>query len=67
MNALEIVLGHCVQHDPSGQGHAWQSVDGDGLSPDTAEELAAWIVEDEPLPGDECIAGNGQHYRLPGK
>jgi len=67
MNARTIIANYCVLHDPSGQGHAWRLVDAENISADIAEELACWIIEDEPREGDEYTASNGQHYCLPGK
>ena len=66
MNAREIINGHGVEHDPSGVGHAWSPIAADDLPGAIAEEIADWIVEDDPEAGEEMIGSNGQHYRLPG-
>ena len=65
MDATEIIRGHNVQHDPSGVGHAWQCIAAEDLPASIAEEIAAWIIEDEPEAGAEMIGSNGQHYRVP--
>ena len=57
------IADHDVEHDASGVGHCWQTaID---LPADIEEEVACWIIEDEPKPGDEYTATNGQTYRLP--
>ena len=61
-NAI-LVADHGVEHDASGVGHCWR--DADNLPADIAAELACWIIEDEPQPGAEYQASNGQMYRLP--
>ncbi len=58
-----LVAEHGVQHDESGVGHCWRPA-GD-LPANIAEEVACWIIEDDPNPGDEYRATNGQTYRLP--
>jgi hypothetical protein len=63
MDATQIITGHNVQEDPSGVGHAWQSIDLRDFPASIAEEIACWIIEDEPEPGAEMTASNGQHYR----
>ena len=63
INNATLVADHSVQHDASGVGHCWR--DAGDLPADIAEELACWIIEDEPNPGDEYTASNGQTYRLP--
>ena len=65
MDATEIITGHAVQHDASGVGHAWWTIDASDLPISIAEEIASWIIEDEPEAGAEYTATNGQHYRLP--
>jgi len=65
MNATEIITNHKVQHDPSGVGHAWRAVVADDVPANIAEEIACWIIEEEPESGDEFTAMNGLHYRLP--
>jgi len=65
MNANDIITGHRIQEDPSGVGYAWQTIDLDYFPGSIAEEIAAWIIEDDPDPGDEMTGTNGQHYRLP--
>jgi len=56
-----------IQHDASGQGHAWRTVDAEDLAPSILEEIHAEFIElayqgDEPDEG-EYVATNGQHYR----
>mgnify|MGYP000091144097 CR=1 FL=1 len=59
----QIAADHEVEHDGSGVGHDWRPA-GD-LPADIAEEIACWIIEDEPQAGDEYQATNGETYRLP--
>jgi hypothetical protein len=65
MDANVIINGHRVQHDPSGVGHAWRTIPANDLPASIAEEIACWIIEDEPEDGAEIIASNGLHYRVP--
>ena len=65
MDALEIIRGHRVQYDASGVGHAWSAVDADNMPGSIMEEIAAWIIEEDPDPGVEMVGSNGQHYRIP--
>lgn len=58
-----LVENHGVEYDQSGVGHCWRSA-GD-LPASIAEEIACWIIEDEPEPGDEFRSENGGMYRLP--
>lgn len=58
----QLIADHDIQHDNSGQGHNWQPV-GDDLPADIAEEIATWIIEDQPESGDEYWASNGQSYQ----
>ncbi len=63
MNDNEIVTNHGVEHDSSGVGHDWRPAIDEPA--DIEEEIACWIIEDEPKPGDEYTATNGLVYRLP--
>lgn len=65
MDAHDMLIGHGVQHDESGVGHAWHAVEGDDVPASIEEEIAAWIIEDDPDAGDEYTGTNGQTYRLP--
>jgi len=65
MEATEIIMAHGVEQDRSGVGHAYRPVELDNVSGSMAEEIAAWIIEEDPEPGDEMVGSNGQHYRLP--
>lgn len=52
--------GWTVQHDPSGQGHAWRDVEPEDVPADIAEEIHTAIMEDGE--GDE-VRSNGLRYR----
>ena len=43
----------------------WKTASPFDDEPDIEEEIACWILEDEPKPGNEYRATNGQNYRLP--
>jgi len=62
-DAREVCASRIMQHDPSGQGHAWRALDVDGVPANIAEELACWVLEDDPEDGAQYIASNGLHYR----
>lgn len=57
-----LVMGRTVQHDPSGQGHAWRTVDASQLNPAVVEEIEGEIV-DGGADNGQIVASNGQHYR----
>ena len=59
------VESHGVQQDRSGVGHAWATILIEDIPLNIAEEIATWIIEEDPEPGDEMVGSNGQHYRLP--
>jgi hypothetical protein len=63
MNAIDLSdIG--VQIDLSGVGHCWRSLARDIISADVAEELAAWILDDNATAGDEYTASSGQKFRI---
>ena len=62
-NEDNLVAEYNVEHDESGVGHCWRSAG--ELPANIAEEVTCWIIEDQPEPGDEYHATNGQTYRLP--
>jgi len=60
-NDTTLIMGCTVQHDASGQGHAWRTVDAATLNPAVVEEIEGEIEagSDE----GEIVASNGLHYR----
>jgi len=54
------VLGHRVQHDPSGQGHRWTTVYADAY-PAVVQAIEGEILENGKACG-EIVVG-GEHYR----
>ena len=61
MNAIEIITGHGVQHDPSGVGHAWQPAS--DIPASIAEEIAAEIIDGKQESCSDYVASNGLNYR----
>lgn len=58
-----LVCGCQIQHDASGQGHAWGRVDADEIPASIVLEIECQIIDGGK---DECarfVASNGQHYR----
>ena len=51
-----------VQHDASGQGHAWRTV-GQDLPADIREEIAAEIIDSGRESCDRYRASSGERYR----
>jgi hypothetical protein len=64
LNDYEIVCANRVQYDNSGVGHNWQACRPDDMPTSILAELAAWIIEDDPNPGDEYTTTGGQAYRI---
>jgi len=64
MNDTETtVCGNQVQHDNSGIGHNWRSIDAEAIPADIREEIAAEMLDGGQ---DDCelyVASNGCHYR----
>ena len=58
----QAVEGLLVQHDASGQGHAWRTIDASELPASIREEIATEIFNGNDDP-DCYVAGNGEHYR----
>lgn len=59
-----------IQHDPSGVGHAWRTVDAAEIPADILTEIECEIVEgdgqiidSDGAVCDQYVASNGQHYR----
>lgn len=57
------ILGHTIQHDDSGVGHNWRTIDASELPADTREEIAAEIIDGKQETCDDYRATNGLHYR----
>lgn len=56
------IEGRVIQHDPSGQGHAWRDIAAEDVPPEIAEEIAGEIIDGGRETG-EMVARNGLHYR----
>lgn len=57
------ICGKTIQHDNSGVGHNWRTIDAQDIPANVAEEIAAEINDGGQ---DECsdyVASNGLHYR----
>ena len=61
--AETLVCGHQIQHDASGQGHAWRNVNAESIPADIREEIAAEILDGRQETCAAYIASNGCHYR----
>jgi hypothetical protein len=59
---MKTILGHTIQIDRSGVGHAWRDVDADDLPPSIYEEIETEIAEGNTDP-DDYKASNGLCYR----
>jgi len=63
MNATKTICDKKVQHDASGQGHAWRNVDAADVPANVTLEIEGEIIDGKQ---DECsdfVASNGLHYR----
>lgn len=57
------ICGCRVQHDASGQGHAWRNVNASEIPANIVEEIAAEILDGGKDECDDYVASNGLHYR----
>ena len=58
-----LVCGCRVQHDASGQGHAWRDIDADDLPADTRLEIECEIIDGGQETCAKYVARGGLHYR----
>ena len=66
IRAAKNSLKTIVQRDESGVGHCWSEIDIDANPTEGGQdgELAAWLSEEKPGPGDTYVATNGMTYRI---
>ena len=57
------VCGNRIQHDASGQGHAWRTVARDDIPENIVLEIEGEIIDGESATCADYVASNGQHYR----
>jgi len=57
------ICGKRIQHDKSGVGHCWRTVDARDIYSDIAEEIACEILDGGKSECSDYIATNGEHYR----
>ena len=58
-----LVCGCQVQHDASGQGHAWRDIDAEDIPANVREEIECEILDGGKDECDNYVASNGLHYR----
>lgn len=64
MTASETTIcGKAIQHDNSGVGHNWRTVDASDIPANIVEEIAAEIIDCKQATCSDYTASNGQHYR----
>lgn len=63
INSKIEVANKSIQHDASGQGHAWRACNEDNLPADIHEEIRAEMIDGKVLSCPDYVASNGQHYR----
>jgi hypothetical protein len=59
----ELICGKQIQHDASGQGHAWRDIDATDIPADIREGIAAEILDGGQETCADYTATNGLHYR----
>lgn len=57
------ICGKTIQHDNSGVGHNWRTIDASDLPADLREEIAAEIIDGKQDTCNDYVATNGLHYR----
>jgi len=57
------ICGKAIQHDNSGVGHNWRTVDANDLPANIVEEIAAEIIDGKQETCPDYVATNGLHYR----
>ena len=61
---MEITIcGHQIQHDPSGQGHAWRDIAAEKIPCQVRLEIEGEIIDGKCDSSDGFVGSNGQHYR----
>lgn len=63
MTTISELCGKTIQHDNSGVGHNWRTIDADDLPANIAEEIACEIIDGKQETCSNYVATNGQHYR----
>lgn len=63
MATESTICGKTIQHDNSGAGHNWRTVDANDIPVSIAEEIAAEIIDGGKKTCDDYVATNGLHYR----
>jgi len=63
MTTDATICGKTIQHDRSGQGHAWRTIAASDLPANVAEEIAAEIIDSKQETCSRYVASNGLHYR----
>jgi len=64
MNATETTIcGKRIQHDNSGVGHNWRTIDANDIPADICEEIAAEIIDGGKEKCEKYTASNGLNYR----
>ena len=62
MSTTETIESVTLQHDNSGEGHNWHTIDASDLPANIAEEIDTEIRESQ-AECDDYTASNGLHYR----
>ena len=64
MNATETTIcGKRIQHDNSGVGHNWRTIDANDIPADICEEIATEIIDGKMSKCEDFVGSNGLHYR----
>lgn len=61
-----LVCGTQIQHDASGQGHAWRNIDAADIPANIREEIEGEMIDGGKDTCADFIASNGLHYRWQG-
>lgn len=59
----QFVCSKQIQHDNSGVGHNWRSIDANEIPADIREEIEGEIIDGKKETCGDFIAGDGLHYR----
>lgn len=57
------ICGKNIQHDNSGVGHNWRTIDASDIPADIRDDIAAEMIEGKKNKSAKYIAANGLWYR----
>lgn len=63
MASESLICGNKIQHDNSGVGHNWRSIDARDIPTNIVEEIEGEMIDDKKDTCSDFVGSNGLHYR----